>query len=443
MALLGLWQAADLVAGDTTEFGGCYDTSTNSVTCAFNSSHCAAGTTWLTPGSFAGYGADSCWCADTPIGACYSYATTHVATCHMHESQCPDMTSWIGAGYEYADGSECTCASNRNSGMSQFGMCYDTTTHAATCSVSKADCTDDEMWFEPQEALNDYSTTCNCIEVETGGCYSSITHSTTCVVDSDSCDSDESWIDARTMRDTYGLSCTLCDSNSTLITHAPTAAPDPSDDAGAPEGMVEFGGCYDMTTHAVTCAFNSSHCDDSAVWLTPTTLASYSMACWCDITPVGACYDYMATRASSMPNNAMPVDQPSLSTHLPLLSRVCAAQMSQRATFTATNAPTIISGSAWAMNTPTAASAPAQRTATLARRSSACATIRPRKPRRARSLRTTAPTTRIGSSQPRRSTSTIPSAAATMFRLALVTTRRRTPRRVRLTPTAVILVPFG
>ena len=299
-AMFCLWQVADMVAGETAEFGGCYDASSNSVTCAFNSSHCSAGTTWLTPSSFAGYGADACWCDDTPIGACYTYASTHVATCHMHESQCPAQTSWISAGYEYSDGSGCTCASNRNSGMTQFGMCYDMTTHAGTCSVSKSDCTDDEMWLEPQEALNSYGANCNCVDVETGACYKMTTHTATCVVDSDSCDTGETWIDARTMRDTYGTSCTLCDSNNTIITHAPTAAPDPEDDASvAPEGVVDFGGCYDTSTHSVTCSFNSSHCGDGSVWLTPTTLASYSMSCWCDITPVGACYDYAATRASN------------------------------------------------------------------------------------------------------------------------------------------------
>jgi hypothetical protein len=148
-----------------------------------------------------------------------------VATCHLHGNQCPDDHFWISVGYEYSDGSECTCSENRNSGPTQFGLCYNTATQASTCSIAKNDCTDDEDWFEPAEALYQYDTECGCHDVQTGACYDTTTHATSCAVDSDSCDSSAVWITARDASETYGMSCVLCGSPTAAPTSAPTAAP--------------------------------------------------------------------------------------------------------------------------------------------------------------------------------------------------------------------------
>ena len=147
-----------------------------------------------------------------------------VATCHLHGNQCPDATMWIESGYEYSDGSECTCAENRNSGPTQFGLCYNMATHQSTCSVAKNDCTDDEVWLEPSEALYQYDIECGCHDVRTGACYDTTMNVASCAVDSDSCDDGNIWITARDASGDYGMSCVLCGGP----TAAPTAVPVPA-----------------------------------------------------------------------------------------------------------------------------------------------------------------------------------------------------------------------
>ena len=55
---------------------------------------------------------------------------THVATCHVHPNQCPDTQIWIAAGYVYASGHSCRCDANRDSGLTQYGACWDASTPA-------------------------------------------------------------------------------------------------------------------------------------------------------------------------------------------------------------------------------------------------------------------------------------------------------------------------
>ena len=284
---------------EAAQFGGCYDTSTNSVTCAFNASFCAAGESWVLPGDVGGYNSDSCWCEDTPVGSCYTYATTHVATCHPHDSQCPDQTSWVSAGYQFADGSQCTCAVNRFDGSTQFGACYDYVSHVATCSLAEGDCATTEMWLEPQDALVTYDMHCHCMDVEVGACYSTTTHTLSCAVDADSCEDGGVFYDARTARDTLSMMCRLCNTSSIPF---PTASPVVPPAETTPEGVVEFGACYVSSTNTATCAFNASHCDPSAgeAWVTPAALTALGLdACWCDVTPTGACYDMYGTHIAT------------------------------------------------------------------------------------------------------------------------------------------------
>ena len=123
--------AVGVLADHHTEFGGCYDAFTNSVRCAFNSTYCAGDEIWKTPAGVAALG-DSCGCDGTPVGSCYDYVATHIATCHAHRNQCPDDHSWTGAGYQFADGSECLCTLNRNAGETWYGACWDAATSTAT-----------------------------------------------------------------------------------------------------------------------------------------------------------------------------------------------------------------------------------------------------------------------------------------------------------------------
>ena len=67
---------------------------------------------------------------------------THVATCHVHPNQCPDTQIWIAAGYVYASGHSCRCDANRDSGLTQYGACWDASAEAAVCATQKTDCLD-------------------------------------------------------------------------------------------------------------------------------------------------------------------------------------------------------------------------------------------------------------------------------------------------------------
>ena len=297
------------------ELGGCYESSSNSVRCALNSSYCEDdGTMWLTPNVVQTdiYYGSPCTCDETPVGSCYDVQNTHVATCHLHEDQCPVYSDgsthyWISHDYTFADGSTCTCGYNRNAGDTQFGVCYDTSSHQTTCSVSDHDCTSSETWIAPQEALLSYDIDCPCDDVETGACYSLSTHATTCAVAPDSCDSGETFIGARSARDDYNMSCKLCTrySPSPSLTRAPSLAPT----VQKPQTpQVSMGACYETTSRALTCAFNSSYCNEGEDWLTPHMVQTYNdwaddgadsvSGCTCDDTPVGACYDYVGARHS-------------------------------------------------------------------------------------------------------------------------------------------------
>ena len=44
----------------------------------------------------------------------------------------PDDTSWTSRGYEFADGSECMCTLQRNSGPTEYGACWDAAAAVAT-----------------------------------------------------------------------------------------------------------------------------------------------------------------------------------------------------------------------------------------------------------------------------------------------------------------------
>ena len=77
----------------------------------------------------------------------------------------------MASGYTYNDGSTCTCGSNRDSGSTQFGACYDATSHAMTCSISDNDCAPGETWLDPQEALLSHGFACPCEAVKTGACH--------------------------------------------------------------------------------------------------------------------------------------------------------------------------------------------------------------------------------------------------------------------------------
>ena len=135
----------------------------------------------------------------------------------------------MASGYTYNDGSTCTCGSNRDSGSTQFGACYDATSHAMTCSISDNDCAPGETWLDPQEALLSHGFECPCEAVETGACHNAVraemgaTNANTCAVDTDSCDAGETFISARDARDTYGMLCVLCSSPAPLPTPAPTS----------------------------------------------------------------------------------------------------------------------------------------------------------------------------------------------------------------------------
>lgn len=313
LSLLAATLAAPALAN--VELGGCYDSSSNSVRCALNSSYCEDdGTMWLTPNVVQTdiYYGSPCTCDETPVGSCYDVQQTHVATCHLHEDQCPVYSDgsthyWISHDYTFADGSTCTCGYNRNAGDTQFGVCYDTSSHQTTCSVSDHDCTSSETWIAPQEALLSYDIDCPCDDVETGACYSLSTHATTCAVAPDSCDSGETFIGARSARDDYNMSCKLCTrySPSPSLTQAPSLAPT----VQKPQTpQVSMGACYETTSRALTCAFNSSYCNEGEDWLTPHMVQTYNdwaddgadsvSGCTCDDTPVGACYDYVGARHS-------------------------------------------------------------------------------------------------------------------------------------------------
>ena len=157
------------------------------------------------------YYGSPCTCDETPVGSCYDVQNTHVATCHLHEDQCPVYSDgsthyWISHDYTFADGSTCTCGYNRNAGDTQFGVCYDTSSHQTTCSVSDHDCTSSETWIAPQEALLSYDIDCPCDEVETGACYSLSTHATTARPPTRAIRRDSS---SRRARDDYNMSCKL------------------------------------------------------------------------------------------------------------------------------------------------------------------------------------------------------------------------------------------
>ena len=46
----------------------------------------------------------SCSLSDIDVGACYDAANTHVATCVLDSTMCPNSSYYfISAGYEYVD----------------------------------------------------------------------------------------------------------------------------------------------------------------------------------------------------------------------------------------------------------------------------------------------------------------------------------------------------
>jgi len=201
--------AAEADGAGGTEFGACYDASLNVRRCEYNSIYCAADEMWMAPSDLASSGLDACYCASTEIGACYDVVTTHVATCHVHANQCPDTYLWIASGWEYAGGHTCTCDENRNTGMTQYGACMDTTGSlpSATCAYQKADCIAGETWLEPKDALALYGFECHCDDVLLGAC--AVAGLTTCAVDVDSCAAGATWLPARDVYDA-GRHCRLC-----------------------------------------------------------------------------------------------------------------------------------------------------------------------------------------------------------------------------------------
>ena len=52
-----------------------------------------------------------------------------------------------------------------------------------------------------------------------------------------------------------------------------------------------YGGCYDYTTHAVSCAYNESDCG-SSYWMTPGDLSGYGLSCSLADIDVGSCYSH-------------------------------------------------------------------------------------------------------------------------------------------------------
>ena len=215
-----LMATTDAGGAGGTEFGACYDASLNVRRCEYNSTYCVADEIWMAPSDLASSGLDACYCASTEIGACYDVMVTHVATCHVHANQCPDTYLWIASGYEYAGGHTCTCDENRNTGMTQYGACMDTTGSlpSATCAYQKSDCIAGETWLEPKDALALYDFECHCDDVLLGAC--AVAGLTTCAVDVDSCAAGATWLSARDVYDA-GTHCRLC----TLSTPAPTPTP--------------------------------------------------------------------------------------------------------------------------------------------------------------------------------------------------------------------------
>eukprot|EP00617_Octactis_speculum_P023972 CAMPEP_0185769912 /NCGR_PEP_ID=MMETSP1174-20130828/56539_1 /TAXON_ID=35687 /ORGANISM="Dictyocha speculum, Strain CCMP1381" /LENGTH=480 /DNA_ID=CAMNT_0028455153 /DNA_START=388 /DNA_END=1830 /DNA_ORIENTATION=- len=216
--------------GVKAEYGGCYSMSTHQVTCAFNQSACGSDT-WMTPDDLDGYSM-SCDLVDIEVGSCYDATDTHVATCALDSSNCPNSSYyWISAGYEFSDGHTCNALKNREDGWTAYGACYDGST--AICSFGAADCGTGESFVNPWKTANALGLDCSCHYVHTGACYDVTSHTTTCTYSKESCADGETWLSARTA-ETYNLGCRACTRNATYspsaspmeyITVAPTTAP--------------------------------------------------------------------------------------------------------------------------------------------------------------------------------------------------------------------------
>ena len=291
-----VWDAA---SGALAEFGGCYSSSMNDVRCAFNGTECSASETWKTPAEVSALGLGlSCDCASTDIGACYDVVSTHVSTCHVHESQCPTNHPWTPAGYVYSDGHECRCAVNRGVGSTAFGACISPTSGQITCGIDWRSCADGEVWVDPVEGASFYDVDCDCSSVLVGACVDPMTQTPNCAVDEWSCNDGDEWWDPRTT-ESNGYECLLCDESDLVW---PTSEPTTTAAAATVSifGGAEFGGCYDSSLNARRCEYNSSHCGPEEAWMTPVDLAMAGQnPCSCEDTEIGACYtvttDHVAT----------------------------------------------------------------------------------------------------------------------------------------------------
>ena len=113
--------------------------------------------------------------------------------------------------------------------------------------------------------------------------------------------SGEMWISAHDALNTYSLDCKACE-----VQAEPTVAPTVPPPTATPEDVTAatYGGCYSMTTHAVSCALDESHCGDD-YWMTPNDLSGYGIECSLDDISLGSCYSSTSHSATCATNSSM------------------------------------------------------------------------------------------------------------------------------------------
>ena len=174
--------------------------------CAFQSSDCPTGTSFVTPrmleqggGSQTAHGGT---CATnegsevtTKIGSCFSdgYCASDASLCTDPQSfvQIDDRCTVRIDGLNQSDGKE-----------TMFGKCMADN----TCYWSQEDCFDGGSWEKPNAGISD----CTCEEVRGGACVDSAGFYY-CAVSEKACSAAGKWIDARVLQSTSGApDCFLC-----------------------------------------------------------------------------------------------------------------------------------------------------------------------------------------------------------------------------------------